>query len=53
MKIYAIYASISDDEPFVRTLADDPDDAIEKVRNNAWCCQQLTSTAYAERVEEL
>lgn len=53
MNLFAIYASASDDEPFVRTLADDPVTALELVRDNAWCCQQMTETAYAERVEEL
>ena len=53
MNIYAIYASASDDEPFVRTTADGPEQALELVRGNAWVCQQLTDTAYAERVEEL
>ena len=53
MNLYAIFASASDDEPFVRTMADDPVTALELVRDNAWCCQQMTETAYAERVEEL
>ena len=53
MKIFAIYASADADEPFVRTLAEDPATAMELVRGNAWVCQQLTETAYAERVEEL
>lgn len=53
MKIFAIYASASDDEPFVRTPADDPVTDLELVRGNAWCCQQLTETAYAERVIEI
>ena len=53
MIIYAIYASAADDEPFVRTMADGPVEALELVRGNAWCCQQMTETAYAERVEEM
>ena len=53
MNIYAIYAAADSDEPFVRTMADDPVTALELVRDNAWCCQQMTETAYAERVEEL
>ena len=53
MNLFAIYASIESDEPFVRTMADDPVTALELVRGNAWCCQQMTETAYAERVEEL
>ena len=53
MNLYEIFASIDSDEPFVRTMADDPVTALELVRGNAWCCQQLTETAYAERVEEL
>ena len=53
MNIFAIYASISDDDPIVRTMADDPVGALELVKGNAWCCQQMTETAYAERVEEV
>ena len=53
MNIFAIFASADSDEPFVRTMADDPVTALELVRDNAWACQQLTETAYAERVEEL
>ena len=53
MKIFAIYASADSDEPLVRTMADDPETALELVRGNAWCCQQMTETAYAERVEEM
>ena len=53
MNIYAIYACATDDEPIVRTMADDPETALELVRGNAWCCQQMTETAYAERVEEM
>lgn len=53
MNIYAIYATASDDEPLVRTMADGPEEALELVRGNAWCCQQMTETAYAERVEEM
>ena len=53
MKIFAIYASISDDDPIVRTLADCPVEALETVRRNAWVAQQLTGSAYAERVEEV
>ena len=53
MKIFAIYPSADSDEPIVRTLADGPVEALEIVRRNAWCCQQLTETAYAERVEEM
>ncbi|HSW65251.1 MAG TPA: hypothetical protein VLH56_18365 [Dissulfurispiraceae bacterium] len=53
MKIYAIFASASDDEPLVRTLADGPEEAMELVKGNPWCCQQMTETAWAERVEEL
>ena len=52
MKIFAIYAAADSDEPFARTMADDPVTALELVRGNAWCCQQLTETAYAEMVEE-
>ena len=53
MNLYAIFAAADSDEPFVRTMADDPVTAMELVRGNAWCCQQMTETAYAERVEEL
>ena len=53
MKLFAIFACATDDEPIVRTLADDPVTALDLVRGNAWVCQQLTETAYAERVEEL
>lgn len=53
MNIYAIYATASDEEPIVRTLADGPAEALELVRGNAWCFQQMTETAWAERVEEL
>ena len=53
MNIFAIYACATDEEPIVRTLADDPAQALEFVRGNAWCCQQMTETAYAERVEEM
>ena len=53
MNIFAIYAAADSDEPLVRTMADDPFTALELVRGNAWCCQQLTETAYAERVEEV
>ena len=53
MNLYGIFASIESDEPFVRTTADGPEQALDLVRGNAWCCQQLTETAYAERVEEL
>ena len=53
MNIFAIFACATDDEPIVRTLADDPVEALETVKRNAWCCQQLTETAYAERVEEI
>ena len=53
MNLYAIYAAADSDEPLVRTMADDPETAIELVRGNAWCSQQMTDTAYAERVEEL
>ena len=53
MNIFAIYASAHDDEPIVRTLADDPVEALETVRRNAWVAQQLTGSAYAERVEEV
>ena len=53
MNIFAIYASADSDEPFVRTMADDPVAALELVRGNAWCCQQMTETAFAKPVEEL
>lgn len=53
MNIFAIYACATDEEPIVRTLADGPEEAMELVRGNAWCCQQMTETAYAERVEEI
>lgn len=53
MNIFAIYAAADSDEPFVRTMADDPETALELVRGNAWCSQQMTVTAYAERVEEM
>ena len=53
MNIFAIFASADSDEPFVRTMADDPVTALELVRDNALCCQQMTETAYAERVEEM
>ena len=53
MNLYAIFAAADSDEPFVRTMADDPETALELVRGNAWCCQQMTETAYAERVEEM
>lgn len=53
MKIFAIYASASDDEPFVRTLADDPVTALELVRGNAWVCLQLGEGARAVETEEI
>ena len=53
MNLFAIYASADSDEPLVRTMADDPETALELVRDNGWCCQQMTETAYAERVEEM
>lgn len=53
MNIFAIYAAADSDEPLVRTMADDPETALELVRGNVWCCQQMTETAYAERVEEI
>ena len=53
MNIFAIYATASDEEPIVRTLADGPEEALELVKGNAWVCQQMTETAWAERVEEL
>ena len=53
MNIFAIYATATDDEPKVRTMTDDPATALDLVRGNAWCCQQMTDTAYAERVEEM
>jgi hypothetical protein len=54
MPLFAIYAcATDDDEPFVRTMADGPEAAMELGRGNAWCCQQMTETAWAERVEEL
>ena len=53
MKIFAIYSSADADEPFVRTLAEDPAQAVEKVMENGWCSQQMTESAYAELVEEL
>ena len=52
MNIFAIYASADADEPLVRTMADDPETALELVRGNDWCCQQMTETAYAERVKK-
>ena len=51
--IFRIYASITDDTHLCTTMADGPEEAVEQVRSNAWCCQQMTETAYAERVEEL
>ena len=53
MNIYAIYACATDEEPTVRTLADGPEEALKLVNGNAWVCQQLTETAYADRVEEM
>ena len=53
MNIFAIYATASDEEPIVRTMADGPEEALKLVNGNAWVCQQLTETAWAERVEEL
>ena len=53
MKIFAIYVSASDDEPFVRVMADDPEQAMERAGANGWAGPQLTSTAYAERVIEV
>lgn len=53
MNLYAIFAAADSDEPLVRTMADDPETALELVRGNVWCCQQMTETAYAERVEEM
>ena len=53
MNIFAIYAAADSDEPFVRTLADGPVEALDAVRGNAWVAQQLTGSAYAERVEEV
>ena len=53
MNIFAIYAAADSDEPFVRTMADDSEQAMELVRCSEWVCQQLTETAYAERVEEM
>ena len=53
MNIFAIYAAADSDEPLVRTMADGPVEALETVRRNAWVAQQLTGSAYAERVEEV
>ncbi len=53
MNIFAIYPSADSDEPIVRTLADGPVEALEAVRRNAWVAQQLTGSAFAERVEEV
>lgn len=53
MNIFAIYACATDDEPIVRTLADGPVEALEAVRRNACVAQQLTGSAFAERVEEV
>ena len=53
MNIFAIYAAADSEEPIVRTLADGPEEAMEFVKGNPWCCQQMTETAWAERVEEV
>lgn len=53
MEVFRIYASAESEEECVLTLADGPEDALELVKGNPWCCQQMTETAWAERVEEL
>ena len=51
MEVFRIYASAESEEECVLTIADGPEEALELVKGNAWVCQQLTETAYAEKVD--
>lgn len=52
MNIYKIYPSADSDEHICCTMADGPVEALGQTREVPCMCQALTSTAWAERVEE-
>jgi hypothetical protein len=52
MNIYKIYASATGEDHVCTTMADGPVEAMEMVRTVACVECFLTSTAWAERVEE-
>ena len=49
---YRIYPAIGADH-IISVMADDPEQALDRARRNDWVRPQLTSTAFAERVEEV
>ena len=51
--LYRIYPAIDADSHIISVMADDPEQAMERAGANTWAGPQLTSTAYAERVEEV
>ena len=49
--LYRIFPAIGAGH-IISVMADDPEQAMERAGANGWAGPQLTSTAYAERVED-
>ena len=52
MTLFDIFPALDAVEPICRTMAEGPEEALALTSQKTWAGQQMTETAYAERVEE-